>query len=444
MPANKKLLPLLAIAFTVAVVATGLLYGLIAGNGSDSAPAKAGNGKQRAWHIATKELKPGTVLTGADIALSYGDTPPQDSLPETETLIGRTLLKQVGNGVALTRGMLLRESREEARNGIPAGMRAVTVHVADSSGVVSLVEPGDKVDMLLIAQRNGEESQRELRTVLQATEVISVLPADINGDHAGKPVMTVLARPQDAERLSLADALGSVRVLLRNRKDDGQWGTGLVTVGNLLDGRATPTVIERPQQSHETALVSSAPPTTGKEPAKELKEWNGPRYVVHLVRESGNNGGELRVQPLPTSFALDATAQETLSRQALSAGPRQEYMLRAAKTASLRLVLQAQAMNGTQSTWTIQPEATCERPEGVATRRIETKVQLMNGQGFLVRGLFSGEESSAFLRRVYPGRAAQAGSLALVVLPEKVLSEKTAPLQATPLQATRRPAHAGE
>src|SRR5205807_9302855 len=81
-----------------------------------------------------------------------------------------------------------RASGAGAGLGIAAGMRAVSIHATDSSGIVSLLRPGHKVDVQLVTSSGALP---ELRTCLQDIEVLSVAAADSRGN----PVITLLVNP---------------------------------------------------------------------------------------------------------------------------------------------------------------------------------------------------------------------------------------------------------
>jgi Flp pilus assembly protein CpaB len=93
-------------------------------------------------------------------------------------------------------------------------MRAVSVQVGDSGGVLALVKPGSRVDVQAVHTRNHDDA--ELRTV---AEDLEVLASSAPGEQAKLPVVTLLATPAEASLLGLADAAMRLRVTLRNPED---------------------------------------------------------------------------------------------------------------------------------------------------------------------------------------------------------------------------------
>ncbi|MCW5977225.1 MAG: hypothetical protein KIT09_04070 [Bryobacteraceae bacterium] len=102
--------------------------------------------------------------------------------------------------------------------GIPSGMRAVSVHVVDSSGVVRLLRPGHRVDVQMVYSLAGNPPGTALRTVAQNLEVFRS-DDGAPGERPSAPVVTLLARPDEADALGLADTAARIRLLLRHPKD---------------------------------------------------------------------------------------------------------------------------------------------------------------------------------------------------------------------------------
>ncbi len=209
---KRNLVPLLGIAFVVAVISTGVFYGLLAGRVKPSANDPEG----RSLVVAARSLERGAVLTAADLKLRPVTSPSSGSLSSPVEAVGRTLLQSAREGAVLSAASL---SKREARGGaalaIPAAMRAVSVRVTESLGVVSRIQSGNRVDVQVISRR-GDASQ--LRTVLDNMEVLWREPVESN---RGLAVVTLLATPREAEMLSLADATSQIRLVLRNPSDNG-------------------------------------------------------------------------------------------------------------------------------------------------------------------------------------------------------------------------------
>lgn len=102
------------------------------------------------------------------------------------------------------------------------GMRAVSVKSSDVSGVAGFVLPGDRVDILL-TREIGEGAARAPVTQVLAENSL-VLGVDQTSDpETNKPVVakavTVEVTPAQAQALSLAQAIGTITLALRQVSD---------------------------------------------------------------------------------------------------------------------------------------------------------------------------------------------------------------------------------
>ena len=225
---KQKLVPLLGIAFVVALISTGVFYGLLAGK-TQASPTDL---PRFSVVVANRALARGEVIQPADIkAISWaGAEAPKGSFTTPDQVSGVTVLDPIAANAPVV------ESLIASHRAIPNGMRAVSIHVTDSSGVVAMLHPGYKVDVQVLSDiSKGEIS---LRTALQNVEVLTVSPLD-----AGKPVVTVVVSPEDAELLGLADSTSRVRLVLRNPSDQGRSPQSTIPVSNLF--KQTPSAAPR-------------------------------------------------------------------------------------------------------------------------------------------------------------------------------------------------------
>jgi pilus assembly protein CpaB len=145
---------------------------------------------------------------------------------------------------------------------IPPGMRAVSVRVNDVVSVAGFVGPGTRVDVLLTGTPNGS-SETQTTTVLQNVAVIAsghTLERNAAGEAQNTPVITLLASPEDAERLTLASSEGKIQLSLRNPLDTHQDSVDAANAKGLYMG-GTP---------------AAAPPRTHFHPVKQQKTEQPP------------------------------------------------------------------------------------------------------------------------------------------------------------------------
>ena len=221
---KKNLVPLLGIAFVVALVSTGLFYGLFVGR-LKSGAATAG----QSIVVAAHNLDRGADLQPADVKLAPWGSPdlPEGAMTALDQADGLTLIAPlVENEPVLTSRVASRKTGAGAGLGIAPGMRAITVHASDSSGVVGLLRPGSKVDVQMVS------TEAELRTILQNVEVLSV---SASGDgHTTVPVATLLVNPEGADLAGLGDSTARLRLSLRNPLDDGKSDLRRVTAASIM------------------------------------------------------------------------------------------------------------------------------------------------------------------------------------------------------------------
>jgi len=253
---KKNLLPLLGVAFVVAIIATGIFYGLIVGR------LRSTQGRPRLGVVvAAKSLERGTVLDSSLVKLV--DLPasdrPKGSLSDPEQLAGLSVIQPVGQNQPITLGDVApRDATGAGGQGIPPGMRAVSIRVFDSPGVTSILRTGHKVDIQVVRNRSTQGGDTELRTVLQDIEVLAVQP-EAAGRTGPGAVVTLLAKPADSDTLSVADAGAKIRLLLRNPRDRDQPPLPNLALTNLFArGSASGARAERREEPAARANRSAA------------------------------------------------------------------------------------------------------------------------------------------------------------------------------------------
>jgi Flp pilus assembly protein CpaB len=221
---KKNLVPLLGIAFVVAIISTGIFYGLFVGR------LKSATSPGAAIVVAARNLDRGATLQPADVKLAPWGSPelPKGAYSSLDKVSGLTVTSPIEqNEAVLETRVASSGSGAGAGLGIAKGMRAVSIHAVDSSGVVSILRPGYKVDVQLVSNQSAE-----LRTILQNIEVLSV---NAQGDGRNNtPVVTLLATPEGADMVGLGDSTARLRVVLRNPLDDGAREPGAVTLPSIM------------------------------------------------------------------------------------------------------------------------------------------------------------------------------------------------------------------
>ncbi|MEI9814017.1 MAG: Flp pilus assembly protein CpaB [Acidobacteriota bacterium] len=195
---KKNLVTLLGIALVVALISTGVFYGLFVNK-------LKSNGSGKTLVVAAKDLESGAVLAAADLKVVawLADELPHGAYENPSQVIGKTLFGPLSKSEPVLASKLMSKDGGVPGSRVPAGMRAISVHVSDSSGVMGLLHAGHKVDAQVLIPRSGD-GQAQLRTALEDLEVLSVgMQPDANSQGFNLPTVTLLAKPAEADILAL-------------------------------------------------------------------------------------------------------------------------------------------------------------------------------------------------------------------------------------------------
>lgn len=240
--------------------------------------------------VAAKPLPVGALLGPDDVRLAAwpAKNPVAGALTSAEAAVGRGLLVGVAENEPVTEGKLApREAGAGLAPTIPLGMRAISVKVNEVIGVAGFVVPGTRVDVLATVTRSNEEPVT--RTVVSNIQVLAA-GTRIDQEQAkdGKPipatVVTLLATPEDAERLTLASTEGKVLLVLRNPLDGAPTSTAGVRMGALV-GPPAPPPVERAVQGRRVIVAAPPPPPPPPPPQP---------YVVEAIRGAKRATEEVR------------------------------------------------------------------------------------------------------------------------------------------------------
>ena len=236
---KKNVAPILVIAFVMAIVCTAVFYGLVAGKLGTGAEA---NGTPHVL-VAKRGIARGANVSVLDTqSVPWNDTVPEGALREPTQAEGHTALTDIAAGEPLLASRLINKRSGDGL-GIPSGMRAVSVQVHDSSGVVAMLKPGHRVDVQAVYSRSGSNQEAEIRTVLENIEILKINP--IPEPAPGRPtlpVATLLVAPSEADTVGLADAIARVRLILRNPLDSEKFARNTIGAGVLMRGMAQVTI----------------------------------------------------------------------------------------------------------------------------------------------------------------------------------------------------------
>ncbi len=163
--------------------------------------------------------------------------PLQGGFVQPQALIGRAVLYPLAvNEPILERDLAVPGMGLTVK--IPEGMRALALKSDEVVGVAGFLFPGSHVDVL-VTYRSEKSPEPTTATVLQDAEVLAA-GHQVEPDPTGKPatvnVVTLLMKPDDAERVVLASTQGTIHFVLRNSTDRGQVVDPPVELSELIPG----------------------------------------------------------------------------------------------------------------------------------------------------------------------------------------------------------------
>jgi Flp pilus assembly protein CpaB len=158
--------------------------------------------------MVTKSTVPKTLL-------------PDGVFSDPAKLVGRVTSQMIPKGMPITASLLAPEGTPPGMVAkIPDGYRAVAISVDEIVGVGGFVKPGARVDVVIVMSGQGR-NQNISRVILQNVEVLAVgQKTETSGQSATvSRSVTVLVKPEDASKLSLASQKGKLRLALRSQED---------------------------------------------------------------------------------------------------------------------------------------------------------------------------------------------------------------------------------
>jgi len=139
------------------------------------------------------------------------------------------------------------------------GKRAVTVRVDDVRGVAGFIQPGDRVDVVLIrteAETKTKEGYSDI--ILQSAKVLAI--DQLTGERSDKPqvakAVTLEVDEQDAQKILLAGNIGRLSLILRQPDEAKSADVRRVTERDL---NTTAPVVEPVQTAVPVAMPVAAP-----------------------------------------------------------------------------------------------------------------------------------------------------------------------------------------
>lgn len=256
---DKRFLTVLGVSLVFALLVSSIFYQMTAKAGP-SRPSGPTDVKDVV--VATRPLGIGITIKPGDVKIVKisADAFPKGAFSKDTDVLDRAVISNVLADEPVLDGRLaVRGAGVGVSSIVPVGMRAVSVRVNDVSSVTGFVLPGMRVDVLVtgrMVNRSGGGGDTTLtRTCLQNMLILSSgqqIQPDAKGSAINASTVTILATPEEAELLTLANSEGHIQLVLRNGGDQtiektrGKVVQDLFGVGN---GRSRQMVAQSSQAS---------------------------------------------------------------------------------------------------------------------------------------------------------------------------------------------------
>lgn len=186
--------------------------------------------------VANRALPVGTIVTPDSV--SFQPWPKElvenayylEEASQIDALLGTVVRLPITAGQPVTQGSLVKPGdRGFLAAALGPGMRAVTVPVSARTGVAGFVFPGDRVDLVLTQSVSGEggPALKTSETIIRNLRVLATdQRVDSEETDEGKTkvrtfsTVTVEATPKLAEKIAVAQTIGTLSLSLRSIADN--------------------------------------------------------------------------------------------------------------------------------------------------------------------------------------------------------------------------------
>ena len=231
---DKKKLILLIGALVVAAITAVLAKNMFTGASAPQAEAKKAEVMGMEVLVATRALPVGTIITPDVFKFQPW---PKELVEEAyfmkegtdiAALNGTVVRTAITAGQPLTKGAIVAPGdRGFLAAALGPGMRAVTIPVTGLTGVAGFVFPGDRIDLMLTQKISGEGPEFKVsETVIRNLRVLATddrvtQTVDEKGQAVAQTaqLVTLEATPKMAEKISVAQTLGTLSLSLRSISD---------------------------------------------------------------------------------------------------------------------------------------------------------------------------------------------------------------------------------
>jgi pilus assembly protein CpaB len=262
---NTRLVAVLAVALLAATVASFVVYRALAAGSVPRQPQTIDT------LVAAEAIPAGTMITRDHVKVVQWPTASrlEGSLGDPRTVIDRGAIVSIAANEPITETKLAAVGAGAGLPPtIPPGMRAMSVRVNEVVGVAGFVVPGTRVDVLVTFASRSQASDSVARVVVSNVQVLTAGTRfdqeQARQDNRPMPtsVVTLLVSPEDAQRIALAAADGTITLTLRNPLDNAPTESAGIGAGGLRGepAPAPPVAAARPAPKPAPAVIVEPPP----------------------------------------------------------------------------------------------------------------------------------------------------------------------------------------
>lgn len=221
--------------------------------------------------VAAQDVREGQRIERTTLALAQwpAGTLPDSAYTNIDSVAGRVARIAVFKGEVIVPGRLAPPGTGPGLEvKITPGRRAMAVKINDVAGISGLVQPNNRVDVLVTLKSDGTQNKQEAKLFMSNMRVLSV-GTQVERGEDGKPInattATLEVTPEEAERLAVAMNQGSIQLVLRGFGDPDSVRTpGATSVDVLAQLRSGG--MSAPKEERPRVAVRRPPPRPAPDP----------------------------------------------------------------------------------------------------------------------------------------------------------------------------------
>lgn len=254
---SKPLVLILIAAVCGTVAATGVSQAI-------KAPTPGATLETEKIFVAAKEIDIRETFNAENIRLEEWPKSkiPEGALTKLEEIEGQYARTRLFSGEVILQQKLMGKDEVGSHEiTIPAGYRVKSVHVTMASAVSNLIMPGSRVDVLVFLKEGAGVAKTGAYTILKNVRVFAVndkvdRDLDSEGQSITAKTVSLLAKPDQVEKLLVASSVGRLELSLRrpdDESDDEEADDDMTALGELLRDGGELGVEKKAQPARETA-----------------------------------------------------------------------------------------------------------------------------------------------------------------------------------------------